>query len=1443
MSQGRSVLPKPQYLQLQRTFSLGKDAENLAPDTPDFDYARYRHLNGPHVSASWEQLLEHPFCVVLGEAGSGKTTEFQGRADRLQEEGKAAFFVPLNIALDQDSLSDRLAESRRSLRTWLADLDVGYFFLDAVDEARLANHADLEKALRGVVRQISSHAGALARAHFILSSRISDWYTLDVPSIVETVIGGALERDKKTALTPQVYCLDPLSPEDARALAKFWGIARIDDFWEAVGRQGYEYMATVPMDLRRMALYWNKNGYLGGLTEMLDESIKTRLSEYNPSYQKRQGSQPPDNMRGGAELLAAVCSLSGRPFVAVPGYQGPIRDNTVAAGDILENWTPEQIKVLLSTAVFDEASYGRVRFHHRTTRDYLTAKWISRRTQAGWPIKDALSLFIADPFDDGPVVVPARQPVLAWLAGMEPKVRERVIGVAPDTVFSGGDPEAWSAEDMEQALRKLAQLPFHVLATRAAPLDVGTLTRIGRRAGEKVLTSILEQCTADADSNMGTYLATHFLLIVRYAMLRGCAEAAFALYATNDNGPLLKSHALAALAAIGTDTQRQDVRKHLLEGRITTNALRAQACRVVFPRQLSAQELVEVLAGAEPEPQADGPISRYVRQDVLPQSSARDAMALLDGVLSKLAEVPAEAANGLIGGLLAEVFIVALLTQEKDDEPPLALHRAMCRLSNGARMSPMGYWALRQGLQTKIDQFLATHPILRRGLALAMAESHPKEALTSSLNTAGGGVVKLLTAEDGAWASNLACDTTLPAGMRRAAFVLLVAATRGCPSHDRHALIKKAIASCDSPEWCTAWGNELTSMRFMAKHKRGEVRRQREQMLERGRQRADIRQYLEDNKAGIRRGDDLNGLMFVMDHYIKPFHSNGLGYISGSSFIQEYGPDLWAAVSEGFQQFWRKTEAPLRSNVQLNEVPNAALVGLVGIALDVEDGYDVRSERSAATRLARYALWNLAGAPAWFEELASAYPEAVADAIWPDIEIDLMPMPSPNHARAAGLDLVAQGPAELKTAVTSRLRASLRRMPVDGARAPDARYRQVLEIIHDAEPEEAEYFTTCVSSLMEAHAKANNWQSVGYWLSFLLKIAPTQAWTYVETLWSCDKGRSEINAVHFACGLTGVSGTAIGAFPALNFLPATPEMVPVIESMYAFFCGRILRENDIQRRSGEVHSPGERDVAQSVRDSLTSHLARIPGRAAHESLCRLGDTVKGLPQEAGFLAFLHDHASIEAAGRAFLEPRDIPRLGDIYCRELRSETELFEVVLARLEAIRDSVESGRFSDRLLFKPRIEEKKLQIWLAARLEEACGRRVFGVTREPEGDEGKKPDIYVYHAKGTVCLEIKPLDKTRYTPKKLQEALEAQLVDQYMGRRNSRHGILVLLLLESRTWQLPGNGQADFGELLVFLQGCANKLVEDRLDIEGLKVVGMDCREHRPPEVVRKGTRPPH
>lgn len=166
----------------------------------------------------------------------------------------------------------------------------------------------------------------------------------------------------------------------------------------------------------------------------------------------------------------------------------------------------------------------------------------------------------------------------------------------------------------------------------------------------------------------------------------------------------------------------------------------------------------------------------------------------------------------------------------------------------------------------------------------------------------------------------------------------------------------------------------------------------------------------------------------------------------------------------------------------------------------------------------------------------------------------------------------------------------------------------------------------------------------------------------------------------------------------------------------------------------------------------------------------------------------------------------------------------------RLETLRQGIECGPYSERELFFEGIEERKLQIWLAARLLDTPGRR-FGVSREDEVDVQKEPDIQLHHSVGKVCIEIKPLDAHRYTANELIDALRVQLVGQYMGGLNSRHGILILFLLK-RTWQLPGIRRASFPELPEFMENKAQEILADASSsIDNLKIFGIDCTEHRP------------
>src|SRR5262249_5143702 len=250
-----------------------------------------------------------------------------------------------------------------------------------------------------------------------------------------------------------------------------------------------------------------------------------------------------------------------------------------------------------------------------------------------------------------------------------------------------------------------------------------------------------------------------------------------------------------------------------------------------------------------------------------------------------------------------------------------------------------------------------------------------------------------------------------------------------------------------------------------------------------------------------------------------------------------------------------------------------------------------------------------------------------------------------------------------------------------------------------------------------------------------------------------------------------------------------------------------------------------------VRDSIPAILAGMPGKAAHAALQSLAVENAGMVQGAWLQNLILEHASTEAERHSGVSAPQIPFIGEVYCREPRTEEELYEQVLARLQEIREGIEGGPFSDRVLFESGIDEKKLQLWLAARLSDTPLRRFiprFKVHREPQVDDDKRTDIEVSSAAGKVCIEIKPVYSHRsYSANSLTQTLQEQLVGQYLRGQNSRHGVLVIFRLDDKKWEIPGRPErGDFNELVEYLTEQAAKIEANSTTIESLRVIGIDC-----------------
>lgn len=116
-------------------------------------------------------------------------------------------------------------------------------------------------------------------------------------------------------------------------------------------------------------------------------------------------------------------------------------------------------------------------------------------------------------------------------------------------------------------------------------------------------------------------------------------------------------------------------------------------------------------------------------------------------------------------------------------------------------------------------------------------------------------------------------------------------------------------------------------------------------------------------------------------------------------------------------------------------------------------------------------------------------------------------------------------------------------------------------------------------------------------------------------------------------------------------------------------------------------------------------------------------------------------------------------------------------------------------------------------------------YSVTVEPHTAESKRRDVLC--SKGDMFVSIELKMSRRWTLEKYEEALEAQLVCQYMRHTKATAGFLVIVLQdEGRTWNDPKTERTlDFKALLAMLRDKALAL-ESKDRRRYLRVIGIDA-----------------
>jgi hypothetical protein len=164
-----------------------------------------------------------------------------------------------------------------------------------------------------------------------------------------------------------------------------------------------------------------------------------------------------------------------------------------------------------------------VRFHHRSVREYLTARWLLQLLESGKSRRAVEGLLFAHHYGLD-VVVPSMKPISAWLALWDERVRNRLLMIAPEILIAHGDPSHLPVDIRAQLLRQFASL------NAGAYFDI---TSVRRLADPRLATIVLNMLGHYRENEAVRQL---LLRIIWQGQITECAELAlsFALDTTMD---------------------------------------------------------------------------------------------------------------------------------------------------------------------------------------------------------------------------------------------------------------------------------------------------------------------------------------------------------------------------------------------------------------------------------------------------------------------------------------------------------------------------------------------------------------------------------------------------------------------------------------------------------------------------------------------------------------------------------------------------------------------------------------------------------------------------------------------------------------------------------------------------------------------------------------------
>lgn len=1275
-----------EFVDLDRTLREISAGEKLT-DEPDLQ-ARM----GSGVSMTWAELCHEMRVVVLAEAGSGKTSEIRNLASRLRHDGKTAFFIRLELLAEKFELAFE-QDLFPSFQGWLASQEEAWLLLDSVDEARLRHPGDFGVGIR---RLASVLGAAKSRAHIVLTSRISAWRpATDLGLCVELLPHPSPDTNARISESDdvldddnikterfkgglmagyRVVALENLSDDQVNRFAAARGVLDSAAFVDAVERADAKGFTGRPQDLEELVDFWLVKGLIGSRWDILTGSIDRRLEERD---QNRAVISPlsPEKARLGAKILAAAVTLTGVPVIRVP--DGSDTTLGIAVSTILPQWTDAEVEALLQRPLFDGAIYGTIRFHHRSVREFLAAQWFADKLQLAQSRLGIELLFFRRQYGIE-VLSPMLRPVLPWLMIMDEKIRRRVLALAPELVFEGGDPSCLPLADRKRILTDVCeQLSKH--ASARSVQDYSAVQRFAKDDMADEIRRLLQRYLDDRE------VAPFLLRMVWLGRLHDLSPEVIELSTNPSHVGYRRLTAVRALNAIGTESEIDKARQAVLAepGDIDRRLLSEWISRLPGT-PASVTWLLAAVRRAAPKKKYGVDYLAHELATYVERIPVID-QALVDGLEALLSTAPMQ--NDL-NNQVSQQFEWVLV----------AAARGLARLireQNQVVLTPSGHSLIRRvstarsyqsnvlsGERVSFGELLPTWTELNRTqfwydveqMRVKQAAKGGPRVIDWWRPASYGAAWRFGAADFDYSVETIASRPLLDDQLVALTLAFHLYQNNGRPRHWLAAMERAATDGELADQLNTLLHPIITpEMRKLKAQERRWMRRDQQrneaEAREFGEARDKLNAQLEQLRTELRshpeRAGRLNAIRYLFDRIHEEQNRNHWSSYDWHSLAKDFGNDLAELFRDAARNSWRFNRLKLRSEgAPANETTFATILGIAGLDIETRESPAVLKNMSPdeIEIASRHAVSELNGFPSWFPTLFEHQRAPVAAFLFAQIRHELSGAVGENRGNDILSDVSWSGQWVWDDLAPMLIELLHVLEPIDSGALSKA-----LKIVRGANGPD-----TAIANLARLKCKSVTEAShLGQWFAVWMGTDPDLAIPAFGTQ---------------LAALPAEQATELSMLTAVALFGGNVHSEPVarpaflkpraLRRLHAIFHQYIRRGDDIHRAGSGVYSPGLRDDAQDARDSILGRLRDEPGK---DALLALREIAGSQPGQEWLSRLLREKAEREGDFEP-LEPQDVRYLGDHFECRPRSARQLGDTTRLRLLQLKEAVEENRSLD-------------------------------------------------------------------------------------------------------------------------------------------------------------------